>query len=270
MAAPPASPCAPWTDEELIRQCCDGLDVGVTGEPLDQVIQFVSAILYRLSGRQYPGECTRIVYPCGSREGGCGRGEFNVNWWWQFYGDFPSMPYPDGEGTWRNFWPCRGKCHLERLKLPATVNSIVAVVIDGEVLDPTAYKIEAYRWLVRTDGGRWPCTNAFGEPGDDGTFTVEYSYGKPVPPDGQYAASLFACEVAKNRCGADNCLPARLKTVTRQGVTMTFPDPLEFLDDGQVGIYEVDMWIRSVNPSKLKRRARIHRPDATSTNRTFT
>ena len=43
---------------------------------------------------------------------------------------------------------------------------------------------------------------------------------------------------------------------------MAFADPLSFLDRGEVGIYEVDLWLRSVNPHRLQRRASVMRADS--------
>lgn len=271
MAAPPSTiPCSPWTTEAEIRACCSGLRVEFTGDQLDAVINFVSALLFRLSGRKYTGACSQIIWPCSAGNGGCGSGEYGTNWWAHTSGgSLPSYPYP-GDGGWYNFWPCAGACHLERVKLPNVINTIDEIIIDGEILDPTAYKIEAYKWLVRVDGGKWPCSNNLaGEPGDEGVWTVEYTYGQPIPADARYVASIFACEMAKARCGADNCLPERLKTITRQGVSMSFADPLDFLEQGQTGIYEVDAWLRSVNPNKIQRRSRIYRPDRKGSNTTF-
>jgi hypothetical protein len=110
-------------------------------------------------------------------------------------------------------------------------------------------------------------------PGADpgpGVWTITYDYGKPVPNDGRIAAAILACQIALNRCGGESCLPQRLKEITRQGVEMAFADPLEFLEKGQTGIYEVDLWLQSVNPSKLKRRSRLHRADKRGGNFTFT
>jgi hypothetical protein len=269
MAAPPLDiPCEPFTTDAEVRECCVGLDIAFD---LTDIIAFSSAVLYRLSGRQFPGECERTVWPCKGSGCGCCAGIDTGDWWWSYH-NYPSWPVPNGLGTgFVNVGHCDRTCRLDRVKLPATVNSIVDITIDGVTLAPTDYKIEAYRWVVRVDGGSWPCVNDLtGEPGDPGVWTITYNYGKPVPNDGRYAARIFACELAKARCGADNCLPARLKEISRQGVDMSFADPLEFLEKGEVGIYEVDLWLNSVNPSKLKRRSRIHRPDRPHTNTTFT
>lgn len=270
MAAPPEIvPCQPWSTDEEVRACCTSLDPAFD---LTDSITFATSLLFRLSGRQFPGECLRTLWPCRGENGGCcGVGWYGGNWWWAF-NPYPAYPVANGSGTgFINVGRCSQRCRLERIKLPGTVNQIDSIWVDGELLDPSAYKIEAYRWLVRVDGGKWPCTNNLtGEPGDPGTWTITYSFGKPVPRDGRIAATIFACELAKNRCGADNCLPQRLKSISRQGMEMAFADPLEFIDDGQTGIYEVDMWLKGVNPSKIKRRSRIHRPDRPRTNTSFT
>jgi hypothetical protein len=179
---------------------------------------------------------------------------------------------PNGSGDgFINVGACCNSCCIPSVQLPATVNEIVEVIIDGVTLDPSAYAIKAYREIVRVDGGSWPCHNDLtGDPGDPGVWTITYRYGKPVPLDGRIAASIFACQIALNRCGGDSCLPQRLKSITRQGVEMAFADPLDFIGLGQTGIYEVDMWLQSVNPTKLKRRSRLHRPDKGPGNNTFT
>jgi len=275
MAAPPEQvPCSPWTTPEEVRECCGGLDPAFD---LTDAITFASAILFRLSGRQFPGECERTVWPCSGDNCGCGCAQGGAvsylgnDWWWTWH-SYPAWPVPNGSGDgFVNCGRCCGECCIPKLALPSTVNEIVEVVIDGVVLDPSAYAIEAYRWLVRVDGEGWPCTNDLtGDVGDPGTWTVTYRYGKPVPADGRIAAAIFACQIALNRCGGDSCLPQRLKEITRQGVDMAFADPLEFLDKGQTGIYEVDLWLQSVNPSKLKRRSRLHRPDKPKNITTYT
>ncbi len=268
MAAPPIEvPCEPWTSDAEVRACCGGLDPLFD---LTDAIAFVSAILFRLSGRQFPGECERTVWPCLKNCGCCVDGFTGNDWWWAFH-NYPAYPVANGAGTgFVNVGRCNETCHLDCVDLPATVNDISEILIDGVVLDPSAYAINAYRRVCRIDGGTWPCTNTpLADPGV-GVWTIEYVYGKPVPIDGRIAASIFACQVALNRCGGESCLPQRLKEITRQGVSMAFADPLDFLDKGQTGIYEVDMWLHSVNPSKLKRRSRVHRAGAMRGNRTRT
>lgn len=96
-----------------------------------------------------------------------------------------------------------------------------------------------------------------------GSWQIRYLFGRTIDRDARYMASLLACQIALNRCGGEGCiLPQRLKEITRQGVAMAFADPLDFLDKGEVGIYEIDLWIKDLNPAKLQRRASVHRADA--------
>jgi len=374
VAAPPPPPCTPWTTEEQVRACCGGLDPYYD---LTDAIQYASEILYRLSGHRWPGECERTVYPCAGNNCGCGDSTwdwFGASGWYWVYAGFPSVPYRFADG-WINCWgTCRDGCTLTCVDLPGVVDEVTQVVIGGEVLDPSAYKVQAYRRICRVDGEDWPCTNNLGgihcvntntvvevtvdatggdwsvgltyrdltasalfdatdtaatleaalnsllggpvvsvaggpgdvggtspyilefdvvaleaapsvtvadvslsggagtvdltvlEPGcvaDEGTWSVSYVQGSAPPPGGQLAAAMFACQIALNRCGGDGCiLPQRLKEITREGVSMAFADPMEFLDRGEVGIYEVDLWLKSVNPNRLQRRASVVRADA--------
>jgi hypothetical protein len=106
---------------------------------------------------------------------------------------------------------------------------------------------------------------------DPHTWHVTYGFGKAPPEGGRVAASILACQIALNRCGGDNCiLPQRLKQITREGVSMSFADPLEFLTRGEVGIYEVDLWLNAVNPNKIMRRAAVFRADAPKAPTNFT
>jgi hypothetical protein len=394
VAAPPPPTCEPWTTPEEVRQCCAGLDPAYD---LTDAIQFASEVLYRLSGHRFPGECERVVWPCRGDNCGCRQdpawGALAASGWhWAMW---PHSAATSRAGGWVNCWDCGiefqagdgcgcgGNCKLPCLNLPASVNEVVEIVIGGEVLDPSAYRIKAHRQICRVDGGTWPCWNRMsgvecvntdeivefavdatggvwdlvldwpdgtqtivalnatdtgaqvqaaieavlgvgtvvvaGGPGDAGatspyvvTFSVtalgrvpvatgvgvslvggasvvtttvtqegclaapgdwwvRYRFGTPPTPGGRIAASILACQIALNRCGGDGCiLPQRLREITREGVQMAFADPLEFLDKGQVGIYEVDLWLASVNPNKIMRRASVYRADDGPAPTTFT
>lgn len=297
MAAPTSGPCGPWITSADVLACCAGLADPPHEVQLQNAIDFATGVLFRLSGRQYPGLCSRTVRPCFGDGCGCG----NPGWlqWpqggWSYWvwdqaaagWAFPSLPYRI-DGEWWNMGSCcAGECALPSVLLPAPVASITEVVIDGEVLDPSAYAVEQHRRLVRLDGNDWPCTQdrrrssgayanddppSVNDGSRDGTWQITYSYGRVPDQSGLTAVSRFACEVAKFLCNADDCvLPQRLRTIVREGVSMDFADPLVFLDEGgRVGIYEVDLWLNSVNPGKLARRSAVRRLDAPPQYRGFT
>lgn len=264
MAAPETGPCSPWVTDEQVRECCPSLDPDFD---LTDSIAYASAILFRLSGRQFPGECERTLRPCFGSNCGCGNPTWmgTDEWFWADMA-YPTMP-ARLNGEWFNFGCCDGTCSLPSVALPAPITSVEQVVIDGEILDPTAYSVQDFRKLVRVDGNGWPCTNDLAEPSDavngqPGTWEVTYTYGRPIPTDAVLPAAIFTCQVAKARCGSTDCvLPQRLKQVIRQGVMLAFVDPQDFLDKGKVGIYEVDLWLGTVNPGGIQRRASVRRVD---------
>lgn len=288
MAAPQAGVCGPWIEPEDVLACCGGLTANPSTTQIQKAIDFAQNILFRLSGRQYPGLCTRLVRPCFGNNCGCGGGQGYLQWpmggWSHWVWDqsaagwaFPSLPYRvDGEWFNSGQGGCGGTCSLEAVPVPAPISNLVQVVVDGVVLDPSACKVQQFAEVVRVDGGHWPCTNnraidsspytGVNDGSKAGTWQIEYQYGRGPGRDGEIACARFACEIAKYLCQAAECnLPQRVRNVVREGVTLDFVDPISFLSPGAggalTGIYEVDLWIKSVNPDGVPRRATIRRLD---------
>ena len=116
-------------------------------------------------------------------------------------------------------------------------------------LDPDAYRVDNFRYLVRQDGGRWPyCQDMSKRLGEPGTWAVTVKVGAPVPIGGRKAAGKLACELARAAAGDKGCeLPQRWQTITRQGVTIAAGmDTFEDLDAGKTGIWLIDSWVASV------------------------
>ena len=283
MAEPGIGPCGPWITEEDVLSCCGGLNNGVD---LTGPIQFATNILFRLSGKQFPGLCSRTVRPCAGDNQGCGIGGGSGPFWnvwpvnvlWQF----PQWPYRDN-GQWFNtgLGGCADRCYLPMVVLPAPITEIEQIVVDGVVVPNSSFEIVQFEKIARTDGSGWPCSNNLkvdsspytgaNDGSKKGTWQITYKYGRSPGPDGVVAASILACQIAKNLCGAADCvLPQRIKQITRESVTMGFMDPLDFLARGLVGIYEVDLWLGSVNPQGSIRRPSIRRADERTRFREFT
>lgn len=244
--------CSDWI--ESIADCCDA-----PAETHEQAITAASEILYALSGRQFPGECTETVRPC---SGGSVRPGFSWARW-----SYPWIPTKFGN-TWLNIGPACG-CHVSfrcgcngipEVNLGRSdVTNIDVVNIDGTVLDPSAYRLDDGQYLVRTDGGWWPCCQDMSKDiGETGTWYITLDYGSTIPEIGKIAAKKLACELAKACSDADCALPSRVTTLTRQGVSMTLIDPQDFLDQGRTGIIEVDYFLMAVNPNGLARRSKVY------------
>jgi hypothetical protein len=123
----------------------------------------------------------------------------------------------------------------------------------GEILDPSSYYLVDHSVLQATAGVPWtPCN-----------VEVTYSYGYPVPVAGKMAARTLAIEFAKLWSGDDDCaLPQRVTSISRQGVSYTLLDSQDFIDDLRTGVYAVDLFLKSTNPDKARRRSRVFSPDA--------
>ena len=166
------------------------------------------------------------------------------------------LPYLSSTGDWFNL-RC-GRCSsvacqcspdsAKALHLQGPVIAIVEILIDGVVLDPAAYRVDNGHTLIRQDGEVWPTAQDLIEKTTEvGTWSIEYEHGVSVPGAGQLAAGLLACELYKSFTADPTCgLPSRVKTVSRQGVTVGIFDTFEGLDEGRTGLWAIDSWISSV------------------------
>lgn len=221
-------PCTPWASAQDVWECC-GSPMTTVGEgssaiecPVDmsQFAAEASQLLYELSGRQYAGACERTVRPCGRRA--CG---FQV----LSRGHIVEDPYWSGS-NW--FWNDRNGCGctpLDRILLSGyPVREITEVRIDGVVVDPTTYRLDGRRWLVRVRDPVvpgtmlfWPSCQAMDLPDTEtGTFAADYRYGQDPPLAGSAAAAELGCELYK-ACGGIACaLPNGTTRITRQGIVI--------------------------------------------------
>lgn len=141
------------------------------------------------------------------------------------------------------------------VKLLAPVQSITAVFIDGEEVDPDTYWVDGGAWLIRAEGS-WPVCSR--------NFFVEYISGHAVPLDGQYAAGVLAEEFLRSTRNPSKCrLPRGVTELTRQGVSISVEAGL--FPDGMTGLPEVDAFIHQWNPHGMKVRPRVYSPDMPKT-----
>ncbi|MFE0545210.1 hypothetical protein [Streptomyces sp. NPDC058891] len=252
-------PCEPWGPLEL---CCDVADVDEA--VIDRWHRVASQILFALSGRRY-GPCPVTVRPCRraclesapvSFQAGVGTG--------------PWIPYIGVDGQWRNasVCGCKSDCscgELCEVYLPGPVFDVTEVIVEGQVLEPESYRVDAPGKLVRTDDECWPsCQDLSAAPGEPGTFVVTYQVGLPLDEAAIAAVSALTCHLIKGCGGGGNCgcrANRNITSLTRQGVSMEMPDPTLFYSDGRTGLPEVDLWLFTVNPYRLTSPSRVYSPD---------
>jgi hypothetical protein len=212
---------------------------------LENAITSASELLYSLSGRKFPGELTAVVTPRPMR-----------------MGDYLSAPVG-------NHWPnstwglCHGVPH-HRCEATASIGlgrsplvSIQKVVIDEEVIDPSTYRIDDQKWLTRIDCRVWPlrgCTCS--------DFIIDFTFGENPPQLGTDAALILSAEMYRAMTPGTTCrLPARLTSITRQGISMAVIDPMDFMDKGLTGVYQIDMFLQAYNPGRHIRKPTVYSPD---------
>jgi hypothetical protein len=263
---PGTGPCVPWSlslaclDDEgdLTGACIDG--TAVPPATLDAAVLSASQVVWALTGRQY-STCDVTVRPC--RRACADFPSVGVGTGWQ--GPWPALV----DGVWFNLaCGCGSTCSctdLCEVDLPYPVCEVFEVMVDGVALEPTAYRVDDFRKLVRTDGECWPyCQDMAAPDTEEGTWSVSLTYGREPPQIALDAAADLACEMVKARIGQACRLPQRMTSLTRQGVSMSFIDPMSFFKEGRTGIYLLDLAIRTLNPRLLARPPGVYSPDAPS------
>lgn len=256
----PGASCA-WT---LSTACCPQF-LDYPAETQELAAAWATEILDALTGHRF-AQCPVKLRPCGKR---CGLFGGYLVWpvgapAMSGAGNPWMIPWVDN-GVWRNCG-CAGPCTCEatcQAKMPYPVAEILEVMVDGVVLDPSAYRLDNGNTIVRTDGECFPeCQNMDLADTEPGTWSVTLRPGEPLPMMGSIAAGDLACEYAKLCSGGGDCqLPEQLVSLSRNGVEVQVADPQLLLDAGLTGLPNVDLFIRAVNPAKLRSRPRVYSPD---------
>lgn len=244
MTAPqPTSPpltnhvCAAWAQPGELPVDSQGL---LTEGLWCDVLASASDVLWAASGRRWRNvTATETVTldptDCGSESG-----------------PWPTSGSATGYGLWGYHQPWQwSQQRPHRVRLPRPdVTAVTTVTIDGAV--NTAWRLAGV-WLVRTDQQGWPLAN---------TTLVTYAFGRPVPAGGRLACLTLADELGKAFAGKACALPARVTSVTRQGISFAALESLAVLKEGLIGIHSVDVWLAGVNPRKVTQSAQVWSPDA--------
>lgn len=117
-------------------------------------------------------------------------------------------------------------------------------------------------WTDTTTGACWPtCQDLTLADTEDDTFSITVTYGRTPPTLVKMATATLACEFIKACVGQPCQLPQRIQSISRQGVTVGFLDPMDFIQQGRTGIYLVDLAISKFNPKGLLKQASVYSPD---------
>jgi hypothetical protein len=236
---------------------------------LDEMLRVATDVLFELSGRQFSGSCSDCVRPTARYVSSPG---------WLSLPNNLLLPLGDGFMINGREWDATCACNkttrtgcnfISEITLGGyPVAEVTKVLVDGVELDPSEYRVDDYRWLVRlpdANGNQkgWPCCQNMLLPNTKvGTFEVTFTYGVPPPAAGVFAAATLACELAMGCTPSlqKNCrLPRRVTNVARQGVSMVLLDPsgIRFIE----GLPEVHLFLNTYNPDKARRRAVVVSPD---------
>lgn len=260
-------PCTGWP---VIWGACESDILAISGSAAVTgiAVQAATEVLYALSGRQF-GVCQLTVRPCRRECSGDGWGYGGFGGWWE-WGQWPRPLFY--QGTWYNIM-C-GNCgngggrscscqYVSEVWLPSPVSSVAQVKVDGVILDPSAYRVDDWRLLVRTDGHIWPiCQDLTKSDSATGTWSVTVNFGQDVPVLGQVAVGELACQITKLILGDKSCmLPKPVQQLVRQGVTLNFLDPNEVFANGRIGLYIGDLFITTTNPHGLAERSQVYDVD---------
>lgn len=129
------------------------------------------------------------------------------------------------------------------------VRSVTSLTIDGETVEGRLSRGGTYVDVGKLYRGK--------------TATLSLEVGQPPPVMGRRAAAALAAEMVRGdpryeSTGATDTRPAfRLTSISRQGVSYNYVNPTELVGSDMTGIYEVDLFLRAVNPSGARYQPKV-------------
>ena len=221
-------------------------------EYTEEAIQVASNLLWAMSGRKYTGETIVTErYTCTLRNNRMGPST-KTNSPILFGGDVYNIPTGDYDEY--SELTADGISPDSRIKLRGRpVTEIISMRNrHGKIMDPSSYYLVDHSTIHVRAGTPWtPCNTE-----------ITYKYGIPVPTAGKMAARKLAIEFARLWSGDEMCeLPQRVTSVSRQGVSYTILDNQEFIEELRTGLYEIDLFLKTVNPDNARRKSKVFSPD---------
>lgn len=231
------------------REC---LPTGADSHRVAEAVDTAVAVLWALTGRRFglrPVEARPCpVSPanrCGVLTPGPGWGRFLDS------------------GVARGMPTCESvRCHYTgAVVLPGPVHELLGFVVDGVEVALDSLVREGDR-VWRRGGLPWPDQRLDLPSGVEGTWSIRYMRGVPVPAGGAHVVGVLAAEFYAVCTGGRCRLPRRVQQVQRQGVTVTMVDPSDIYATGATGLPEVDVWVRAMNPNRLMEPSVVWAPES--------
>lgn len=200
-------------------------------------LQIASQILYKLTGEKYQGIHTVTE-------------KYNPNSSGAALHTTPALIQGQMYNLPRNASGCNDKLYLRH----RPIRDVSEIVEMGTVLNPNSYELRNRTFLVKKNRTGWlsDCINE---------LEITYTYGALPPTAGKLAAIKLANELNLSMIGSSDCaLPARVTSVSRQGVSISVLDPQDFLEEGRTGLYEVDLFLKAFNPDNAKKKSKLFVP----------
>jgi hypothetical protein len=158
-----------------------------------------------------------------------------------------------------------GSCQVATLR--PHVQSVESVTLCDGTNPPfefDGWRLYDTRYLIRTDGQCWPHQQTQQWVRTGGLpFVVAYYAGMPVPKEGLMAVAEMAKELALAVAQSDVCrLDRRVQNVVRQGISISYVDPMLLTKAGMTGLSIVDDFVNAVNPHHQLSAPAVVNPDA--------
>lgn len=221
---------------------CNDLVMDSGPEKVERAITAARMVLHSLTATAF-GACPEILRPCSYRT--CCA---------------PAHPWGPGVLPWQtqlingvflNTVCGCGPCSVDGIDIGET--EVMEVLVDGEPFLDWA----VVRGRLVSLQGQWPTTQDLSlAPDAVGAFAVKVRRTVAESPLSERALGELACETLKELCGLKCKLPAGVRTVVRQGVTMEvggFPER-------RTGLTYPDMLIEQLNPQGLTSLAALWSP----------
>lgn len=231
-------PCTPYLTVDDLKALPDYCPPDPLPDGYDEVLEaFITRaceVMYVLTGRQFPGDCTVTRYPVA-----------------RFGCDF-HLPFERLIGGY----------HPTDDSIPLWYNPRdITVKIDGATF--TDWYLRDGTWLVRADGKRWPTSNDLSLPNTEaGTFTVTWTFGPPTPLIVASAALELAHQFQMESMADARCkLPPLTTSLNRQGQTITIDRDVERTREAGPSLQSVMVAMSAFNTTNARTPPDVWSPD---------